>query len=115
MRAVPLALAGSGQYKGTGANPPLQKPATIPENYQLIKSSARHTAVNKEGKPTTDEATRKTTTRNNTHTHTHAPPEHTGVNVIVKNCKPFEISNARKLSVKIKVHRHYIVSLMMAI
>jgi hypothetical protein len=69
--------------------------------------------------PTTDEARREklrkkkiiTTTRNS---NTHTPPEHTGLYVL-KNCKPFEISNARKQIVIIKVHRHFFVSLMMAL
>jgi hypothetical protein len=48
------------------------------------------------------------------HAHTHATPEHTRLYVI-KNCKPFEISNARKQIVIIKVYRYFFVSVMMAL
>ena len=49
------------------------------------------------------------------HTHTRAPPEPTRLYVIKKKCKSFEISNARKQIVIIKVHRLFFVSLMMAL
>jgi hypothetical protein len=48
-----------------------------------------------------------------THTHTHTPRTHRII--CKKNCMPYEISNARKQIVIIKVHRHFFVSLMMAL